>query len=124
MYALEVWLSSRSQLTHKNNYILIKNSLGILCRCPINWEKYGLRRDLEYLVKFDGILPIQALKLLKIFNIKDKKDISWLYPNLNITGIMDKKNKVHRFYSDMSNVLLPVKLSDNNIEHEIYSVPL
>ncbi len=115
---------STSQLTHENNYILIRNLRGILCRCAINWEINGLRRDLEYLVKFDGILPIQALKLLKIFNIKDKKDISWLYPNLNITGIMDKKNKVHRFHSDMSNVLLPVKISDGDIEHEIYSGPL
>ncbi len=88
--------------------LLIKNTNNTLYCFPL--YKYQ-----------NNILPIQALKLLKIFNVKDKKQISFLYPNQVILGIMDVNENIYRFYDDSYNkIKTSVKLSYDNIEHEIY----
>ncbi len=89
-------------------HLLIKNSKGILRRYVIS-DMVGNRKTI-------GVLPISSLKLLKIFNIREGKDIEWLYPRIDIHSINDGKND-YRFYG--GNIKLK-KFRYDNIEHEMY----
>ncbi len=95
------------QINQSTNYLLIKNSHNILCR---------------YIIKYGGILPIRTLKLLKYFNVKERKDISWLYPKISIYGIKDEKGDTYHFYDNFcsGSTKTSIKLSYSRIEHEIY----
>ncbi len=101
-------------------YILVKNSRGILCASFLDWKQSVFKKSVEHKLKFEGILPIQALKMLKIFDIKDLEDIKYLYPCFNIEGIIDNTQTVYKFYNEKSNMKQSVKISYDKIEHEIY----
>ncbi len=70
--------------------------------------------------KFEGILPIQVIKLLKIFNVKEKKDLQYLYPYINITAIIDNNKNIYQFYSPELVTKDLIKITDGQMEHEIY----
>ncbi len=92
-------------LSNTIKYIIIKNSYNTLI-----------------IYKFNAILPIQSLLLLKIFNIKDRNDICWLYPDALICGIRDVEGTIYSFYSDqyVGSIRRLKKLTHKNIEHNIY----
>ncbi len=92
-------------LSNMIKYIIIKNCHNILI-----------------IHKFNAVLPIESLALLKIFNIKDRNDICWLYPSLQICGIRDIEGYIYNFYSDnyVGSIKKLKKLNYKNIEHTIY----
>ncbi len=100
------------------NQILVKNSRGILCRIQIHCKNSIFKKTVEH--KFECILPIQAIKLLKIFNVKEKKDLQYLYPYINITAIIDNNKNIYQFYSPELVTKYIIKITDGQMEHEIY----